>query len=64
MDVVNQIYTGYGEGAPNGHGPSQGALSEKGNAYLKEKFPLLSIINSVTMITDEPNIVIEMRKTP
>ena len=29
MAVVNQIYNGYGEGAPGGKGPSQGRIQCK-----------------------------------
>ena len=36
MDVVNKIYSGYGEGAPRGKGPAQGRLQNEGNSYLKE----------------------------
>lgn len=43
MDVVDRFYSGYGEGAPAGKGPSQAALQAKGNAYL-ESFPKLSYI--------------------
>lgn len=44
MDVVDKIYNGYGEGAPRGAGPSQGALTQKGNPYLQESFPKLDFI--------------------
>lgn len=45
MDVVDQLYTGYGEGAPSGQGPSQARLADEGEAHLRE-FPLLTrIIN-------------------
>lgn len=48
MDVVDQIYTGYGEGAPSGKGPSQGQLMSKGEAHLSE-FPLLTRIISMSV---------------
>lgn len=44
MDVVDQLYSGYGEGAPGGKGPSQGKIQSEGNKYLKEKFPKLTYI--------------------
>ena len=30
MDVVDSLFAGYGEGAPNGHGPNQGHRAEPG----------------------------------
>ncbi len=48
MDIVDQIYTGYGEGGPRGRGPSQGKLSTDGEAYLAE-FPLLTRIISMSV---------------
>lgn len=44
MDVVDQLYSGYGEGAPSGRGPSQGKIQTDGNKYLKRSFPKLSYI--------------------
>src|SRR5688500_14591289 len=41
MDVVDQLFKGYGEGAPQGRGPAQGKVQERGNAYLEDKFPKL-----------------------
>ncbi len=48
-DVVNKIYTGYGEGAPRGNGPDQGRLQAEGNAFLKKDFPKLDYINKATI---------------
>ena len=53
MDVVKKFYTGYGEGAPHGQGPSQGKIAREGNTYLKSKFPKLDYIKRAT-ITDAP----------
>jgi peptidyl-prolyl cis-trans isomerase A (cyclophilin A) len=49
MDVVDKLYTGYGEGAPGGRGPHQGRLQAEGNAYLKRDFPELDYIKQVTI---------------
>jgi peptidyl-prolyl cis-trans isomerase A (cyclophilin A) len=46
MDVVDQMFAGYGEGAPAGRGPNQGLIQSRGNSYLKESFPKLSYIVS------------------
>ncbi|QDU38509.1 Peptidyl-prolyl cis-trans isomerase A precursor [Maioricimonas rarisocia] len=44
MDVVDSLYSGYGEGAPRGNGPSQGLIAESGNKYLNAQFPELDYI--------------------
>jgi peptidyl-prolyl cis-trans isomerase A (cyclophilin A) len=49
MDVVDKIYTGYGEGAPRGKGPEQGRIQAEGNAYLMKEFPRLDYIKSATI---------------
>ena len=54
MSVVDQLYEGYGEGAPDGPGPSQGLVASQGNAYLDADFPLLSSIISVERIQAPP----------
>lgn len=41
MDVVDSLYKGYGEGAPQGKGPNQGLVQQQGNAYLDTSFPKL-----------------------
>jgi peptidyl-prolyl cis-trans isomerase A (cyclophilin A) len=50
MAVVDALYSGYGEGAPRGRGPSQGRMQNEGNAYLKESFPKLDYIKSARII--------------
>jgi peptidyl-prolyl cis-trans isomerase A (cyclophilin A) len=50
MDVVDKIYSGYGEGAPRGRGPEQGRIQSEGNAYLTKDFPRLDYIKSATIV--------------
>jgi len=50
MEVVDKLYNGYGEGAPDGHGPDQGLISTRGRAYLEKGFPKLDTIRSATII--------------
>ena len=50
MDVVKGIYSGYGEGAPRGMGPSQGRMQQEGNVYLKKEFEKLDYIKSTTIV--------------
>jgi peptidyl-prolyl cis-trans isomerase A (cyclophilin A) len=49
MDVVNKIYSGYGEGAPSGNGPAQDRIQSEGNAYLTKDFPKLDYIKKATI---------------
>lgn len=44
MAVVDSLYSGYGEGAPDGHGPDQARMFHEGNAYLEKEFPRLDYI--------------------
>ena len=50
MDVVDKLYNGYGEGAPDGHGPDQGLIGTRGHLYLEKGFPKLDTIRSVTLV--------------
>lgn len=50
MKVVDAIYSGYGEGAPSGAGPSQDSIVAKGNEYLRRAFPKLDYIRSATIV--------------
>lgn len=50
MDVVDSLYSGYGEGAPKGPGPNQGRVQEEGNEYLNREFPELDYIKRATII--------------
>lgn len=49
MEVVKQLYSGYGEGAPSGRGPDQGSVSSLGKPYLDKNFPKLDSIKTVTI---------------
>ena len=50
MDVVDQLYADYGEGAPDGTGPDQERVEKEGNAYLKKDFPKLDYIKTAKII--------------
>jgi peptidyl-prolyl cis-trans isomerase A (cyclophilin A) len=47
MDVVDRLYSGYGEG-----GPRQDRIQSEGEAYLAGEFPLLDRIERVTIEED------------
>lgn len=49
IEVVDKIYTGYGEGAPRGGGPPQGRVAAEGNAYLIKSFPKMDFIKQATI---------------
>jgi hypothetical protein len=50
MDVVMDLYTGYGDGPPQGQGPSQAAIADIGTPYLEEHFPKLDYVKKATII--------------
>ncbi len=52
MEVVDQIFAGYGEGAPSGAGPDQGKLQMQGNTYLDASFPKLDSIKTATIVKE------------
>jgi len=49
MNVVDSLYSGYGEGAPNGRGPDQGQIQFVGNPYLEKAFPNLDYVKKATV---------------
>lgn len=50
LDVVDSLYTGYGEGAPRGQGPTQDRITKEGEAYLAQEFPLLDQVRRATVV--------------
>ena len=50
MEVVDSLYTGYGEGAPGGMGPAQGRIEAEGNTYLDRDFPRLDAVQTATIV--------------
>jgi len=49
MDVVDDLYAGYGEMAPGGPGPDAMQIQTEGNGYLAAKFPHLDYIKKATI---------------
>jgi peptidyl-prolyl cis-trans isomerase A (cyclophilin A) len=49
MDVVDALYSGYGEGAPRGDGPAQQRVQSQGNAYLTQNFAKLDYIKKAAI---------------
>lgn len=54
MDVVGKLYSGYGEGAPQGNGPDQGRIEAEGKAYLDKEFSKLDSIKSAVIVPAAP----------
>jgi peptidyl-prolyl cis-trans isomerase A (cyclophilin A) len=50
MKSVDNIYNGYGEGAPSGRGPNQGQVQAQGRDYLAKNFPKLDTIKTATVV--------------
>ena len=50
MAVVESLFSGYGEGYPQGEGPDQARITEEGNAYLARAFPKLDYIVTATVL--------------
>lgn len=50
MDHVMQLYSGYGDGPPQGTGPNQPAIADIGNPYLEEHFPKLDYIKKASIL--------------
>jgi len=50
MEVVNALYKGYGEGAPQGRGPAQQLVQSQGNTYLRAQFPKLDYIKRASVV--------------
>lgn len=49
MDVLESLYSAYGEGAPRGAGPDQGQIQMRGNPYLVAQFPNLDYIKTARL---------------
>ena len=52
MSVVDSLYSGYGEGAPRGAGPSQERMEKEGDAYITRDFPRLDRIVRASVVQE------------
>lgn len=50
LDVVDKLNSEYGEGSPQGMGPSQSAIQEEGNAYLSRDFARLDYVKTARIV--------------
>jgi cyclophilin family peptidyl-prolyl cis-trans isomerase len=53
MEVVDSLYSGYGEGAPDGKGPVQDNIEKAGKSYLDKDFPQLDSVKTTSLILPE-----------
>jgi peptidyl-prolyl cis-trans isomerase A (cyclophilin A) len=49
MEVIDQLFNEYGEGAPRGRGPDQSRIQREGNEYLMKDFPRMDYIKKATI---------------
>jgi peptidyl-prolyl cis-trans isomerase A (cyclophilin A) len=49
IEVIDSLYSTYGECVPLGGGPDQRRVIAEGESYLKTEFPLLDQLNSATL---------------
>jgi peptidyl-prolyl cis-trans isomerase A (cyclophilin A) len=49
MNVVDSLFSGYGDTAPRGRGPDPRRVHMEGNAYLVQDFPKLDYISKATI---------------
>lgn len=52
MDILDSLFSGYGEGAPRGRGPDQGEIHATGNDYLDRNYPRLDAIRAAYVIEE------------
>jgi peptidyl-prolyl cis-trans isomerase A (cyclophilin A) len=50
LEIADQLFSGYGDGAPKGRGPSQKRIYEEGNAWLQKDFKDLDFIKKATIV--------------
>ena len=50
MDVVEKLYSKYGDGPPRGSGPDQGKIQSEGNAYLEREYKELDFIKKAAIV--------------
>ncbi len=54
MEVVDSLFTGYGELHPKGQGPRPALLNRLGNRYLRQHFPDLDYIREAVVEAADP----------
>jgi len=52
MQIIDTLFSGYGEGHPSGRGPSQELIQKLGTSFLKEHYPYLDYIKNIQVCTN------------
>lgn len=50
LEVLDQLYSGYGDGPPWGQGPEQALIYDEGNSYLQRNFSKLDYFSSCNSV--------------
>lgn len=50
MDVVEKLFTNYGDTPPRGEGPDPMKIQTQGNSYLEGRFPRLDYVKKASVI--------------
>lgn len=53
MEIVDQLYQGYGDSKPSGSGPEQTRIRAEGNAYLDREFSKLDKVVKATVMEEK-----------
>jgi peptidyl-prolyl cis-trans isomerase A (cyclophilin A) len=56
MEVVDSLYSGYGDGPPRGSGPDAARTIKEGNAYLAGEFPKLDSIAQARVVAQSARV--------
>ena len=56
MEVVDSLYSGYGDGPPRGGGPDAARISKEGSAYLAREFPRLDSIVQARVVAQSAHV--------
>jgi cyclophilin family peptidyl-prolyl cis-trans isomerase len=54
MEVVEKLYSGYGDAPPGGNGPDQTRINNDGKPYLDKEFPKLDSIKEAVIEPEQP----------
>lgn len=55
MEVVDRLYSGYGDARPGGRGPDQSRINNEGKSYLDKEFPKLDSIKEAVIEPEQPS---------
>ena len=53
-EVIDKLYSDYGDAPPDGHGPDQNRIQREGRPYLLKSFPSLDEIKTIVIVPPAP----------